>query len=85
MASFLSGMTTAGFLIAALFFFRFWKRTSDSLFAIFAISFFLFAVGQSASVSFGFLYDDRTVVYVLRLAGFGLLLLAIVRKNIVKS
>lgn len=85
MATFLSGMITAGFLIAALFFFRFWKRTGDFLFAIFGISFLLFAAGQSLSVSFDFLQDDKTLVYILRLVGFGLLLAAIARKNLGKG
>jgi hypothetical protein len=84
MATFLSGMITAGFLVAALFFFRFWRRTGDSLFIIFALSFLLFAISQSMSVSFDFLHDDSTVVYVLRFIGFGFLLLAIARKNVVK-
>jgi len=84
MATFLSGMITAGFLVAAVFFFRFWRRTRDALFAIFGISFVLFAISQSLSVSFDFLHDDKTAVFVLRLFGFGLLLVAIARKNIGK-
>ena len=84
MATFLSGMITAGFLVAALFFVRFWRRTGDSLFATFGVSFVLFAISQSVSVSFDFLHDDKTIVFVLRLIGFGLLLVAIARKNIVK-
>lgn len=85
MATFLSGMITAGYLIAALFFFRFWKRTGDSLFATFGLSFVLFAISQSLSVSFDFLHDDKTVVFILRLFGFGLLLVAIARKNLHKA
>lgn len=85
MAGFLSGMITAGFLVAALFFFRFWTRTGDSLFATFGIAFLLFAIGQAISVTFDFLQDDKTLVYVLRLLGFGLLLVAIAWKNLAKS
>lgn len=85
MTTFLSGMISAGFLVAALFFFRFWRRTADSLFAIFGISFLLLALGQSLSVSFDFLHDDRTFVYIVRLIGFGLLLVAIARKNLTRS
>jgi hypothetical protein len=81
MATFLSGMITAGFIVAAVFFLRFWRRTGDLLFAAFGVSFVLFAISQSASVSFDFLHDDKTTVYVLRLFGFGLLLAAIARKN----
>lgn len=82
MATFLSGMITAGFLVAAVFFFRFWRRTGDGLFAAFGMSFTLFAISQSLSVSFDFLQDDKTAVYGLRLLGFGLLLAAIARKNL---
>ena len=85
MTSFLSGMITTGFLVAALFFFRFWRRTGDSLFATFGISFILFAIGQSVSVSFDFLQDDKTLVYLLRLFGFVLLLVAIAKKNLSKQ
>jgi uncharacterized membrane protein HdeD (DUF308 family) len=85
MVQFLSGMTTAGFLIAALFFFRFWRRTRDSLFATFGVSFILFAIGQMASLVSDAPQDDRTWVYLLRLAGFILLLIAIIRKNFGES
>jgi len=81
MATFLSGMITTGFLVAALFFFRFWRRTGDTLFAIFGISFLLFAAGQSISVLADFLKEEKSWVYILRLIGFGLLLAAIARKN----
>jgi uncharacterized membrane protein HdeD (DUF308 family) len=82
MFQFLSGMVATGFLIAALFFFRFWRRTGDSLFATFGISFILFAIGQSASLVGDTPQDDRTWVYLLRLVGFILLLVAIIRKNL---
>ena len=40
---FLSGAVTMGFVIAGLFFLRFWKRTREGLFIAFA-----FALGCSA-------------------------------------
>jgi hypothetical protein len=43
MHTFFSGMVTMGFLIAGLFFLRFWWRTQDKLFAVFAVAFWLFA------------------------------------------
>jgi uncharacterized protein DUF5985 len=85
MFQFLSGMTAAGFLIAALFFFRFWRRTRDSLFATFGVSFILFAIGQTTALVSGAPQEDRTWVYLLRLAGFTLLLVAIIRKNLGES
>lgn len=81
MYNFLSGMVTAGYLVAALFFFRFWRRTKDSLFANFSIAFLLFASGQFGSIWFDGQHDDNTWIFLLRVAGFVLLLVAIVRKN----
>lgn len=85
MLNFLSGMTVAGFLIAALFFFRFWVRSKDALFVFFGISFILFAISQAASPFLDSPHDDRTWIYLLRLAGFALLLVAIAGKNLRKS
>jgi hypothetical protein len=85
MFAFLAGMTAAGFLVAALFFFKFWRRTRDSLFANFGISFILFALSQAGSLVFDAPHDDKTWIYLLRLAGFVLLLIAIVGKNIGES
>jgi len=36
---FLSGAVTLGFLVAATFFLRFWRRTHDRLFIAFAAAF----------------------------------------------
>lgn len=81
MTQFLSGMVTAGFLIASLFFLRFWRRTGDLLFAAFAVAFLLFAASQASSLLFVGPHDGQTWTYVLRLAGFVLLLTAIAGKN----
>jgi len=81
MAEFLNGMIAAGCLIAALFFCRFWRQTKDSLFAIFSVSFVLFALSQIVSVVYDAPREDKTWVYLLRLAGFALLMVAIVGKN----
>jgi hypothetical protein len=82
MINFLSGMISAGDIIAALFFFRFWKRTGDSLFAVFGVSFILFAVSQTALILADTPREDRSWIYLFRLAGFALLLGSIIWKNI---
>ncbi len=46
MTTFRAGMETMGYLIAALMFFRFWYKTSDTLFVAFATAFCLFALNQ---------------------------------------
>lgn len=81
MMDFLSGMATAGFLVSSLFFFRFWRRTKDSLFAIFGISFILFAIGQFGAQFTDAPREDVVWVYLFRLAGFALILVAVIGKN----
>ncbi|HEX3442172.1 MAG TPA: DUF5985 family protein [Pseudolabrys sp.] len=81
MLIFLSGMVAAGFLIAAAFFFRFWQRTRDTLFALLGVSFVLFALSQMASLSVDAPQDDRTAIFLLRLLGFAVLLAGIFAKN----
>jgi uncharacterized protein DUF5985 len=82
MYDFLSGMVAAGYLTAALFFFRFWKRTGDSLFLIFNLSFILFALGQVAVLVAESQREDRSWIFLFRLLGFVLLIVAIIAKNV---
>ncbi|HXU55813.1 MAG TPA: DUF5985 family protein [Casimicrobiaceae bacterium] len=81
MYDFLSGMAAAGFLVAALFFFRFWRRTRDALFAIFSLAFVLFAINQAAFLPLQIQHENESWIYLFRLLGFLLLLLAIIAKN----
>lgn len=81
MRAVLSGMLTAGFLVAALYFARFWKQAHDRLFLYFGAAFVLlgmnaFALGLSTPQG-----DLRVAVYGLRLAAFLLILYAIYDKN----
>ncbi len=78
---FLSGMVAAGFLVAGLFFLRFWSRTRDPLFRSFAIAFWLLGLGQAVLALGGIPVEERSWVYLIRLAAFLLILLAIARKN----
>ena len=82
MYDFLTGVATAGFLIAAVFFFRFWKTTQDTFFAILGIAFVLFAANQAAVALLEVSREEQSWIYVLRLVGFALLLVAITQKNI---
>jgi zinc transporter ZupT len=79
--AFIGGLLTAGFAVAALFFLRFWKRTGDGLFLTFAGAFVLLTVNQAVPVLLGIPSEDQGYVYLLRLAGFALIILAILRKN----
>ena len=42
----LAGALAMGFGIAGLFFLRFWRKTRDRLFALFALSFFVMALNR---------------------------------------
>jgi hypothetical protein len=81
MSGFLSGMITMGYLLAALFFFRFWWRTKDMLFTFFGVSFLLLALSQTLSALAGIASEDQSWIYLLRLAAFTLLIVGIIAKN----
>ena len=81
MLPFLSGMTTMGYLIAGLFFFRFWWRTRDRLFVFFGVSFCILAISQALSALAVIPSDDQAWIYLLRFVGFALLIVGIVAKN----
>ncbi len=78
---FLSGAVTFGFLIAGLFFFRFWRRTDDYLFLAFAAAFWLLGFGQALLTLASVPQEERSWLYLIRLAAFTLILMAVVRKN----
>lgn len=78
---FVNGLLTAGFLVAALFFFRFWRRTADGLFAAFGGAFVLLAIAQPLPMLTGIPSESQAPIYLLRLAAFLLIIWAILRKN----
>ena len=81
---FLAGMITMGYLTAALFFVRFWRRTGDILFIAFGLAFLLFAVNQGLVTLAGIPREERSWIYLIRLCGFGLIIFAIVGKNLAR-
>jgi hypothetical protein len=81
-ASFLFGMVTMGFVLAGLFFFRFWARTNDRLFALFGIAFWLMAANQAVSHLMGVPEEQLFWAYILRIIAFLLLIAGIVAKNL---
>lgn len=79
--AFLSGAVSAGFLFAGLFFLRFWRKTHDRLFVAFAIAFWLLGLNQALLTFSSVPAEERSWLYLLRLAAFVLILAAIWRKN----
>ena len=83
MIDFLAGAVTLGYLVAGVFFLRFWRKTRDRLFFAFAAAFILLALNQGIA-TFLEAGDERTVyAYSLRVLGFLLILWAILEKNLV--
>ena len=85
MIDFLQGALTASYLVAAVFFFRFWHRTADRLFLSFALAYLLLAVEQTARLVLGIFEERENYVYVLRIIGFFIILYAIIDKNVFTS
>jgi len=77
----LAGALTACYLVAALFFLRFWRETRDRLFMFFAGSFALLALQRVALAWAMVNRRDTTLYYVLRLAAFVAILIGILDKN----
>lgn len=79
--TFVAGAMTAGYVIAGLFFLRFWTRTRDRLFGAFAVAFWLMGLNQ-AVVGFSKQdYTETSTAYLLRLAAFLLIIIAVLSKN----
>jgi hypothetical protein len=78
---YLSGAVTLGFFAAGLFFLRFWRRTGDTLFLAFSLAFGLLGLAQSIIAVTNVYFEDRSVAYLIRLAAFAIIIVAIGRKN----
>ena len=78
---FLGGMLGTGYLVAALFFLRFWRDSRDRLFAIFGAAFLLLTLQRVLLALEVSLMEDQVWSYVIRLLAFLLILWAIVDKN----
>jgi hypothetical protein len=81
--NFLSGSLMMGFGVAAIFFFRFWSKTRDRLFAAFGIAFTILAferivlfAGSSYNTA-----EDHPQIYFMRLVAFLTILYGINAKN----
>jgi uncharacterized protein DUF5985 len=78
---FLHGAITVCLLLGGLFFLRYWKKTRDRLFAIFAISFWVLAVERVLLAMTRPEDEFRWYIYLVRLFAFLLIIIAIIDKN----
>jgi len=79
--AFLHGAIAMGMATAALFFLRFWRESRDRLFVFFALAFFILAFNRVLPLLAG-LSTTSLIPYLVRLLAFGIILAAIVDKNI---
>ncbi len=77
-----AGGLTVGLGVVALFFLRFWGRTRDGLFLAFSAAFALMAANQALPVVLHIPQEDRGGIYLIRLAAFLLIIVAVVGKNL---
>jgi hypothetical protein len=81
LTTFLGGAIVMGFAVATLLFLRFWRRTREGLFLAFSGSFLLLGVTQTLLSLGGFVDEQRSWLYLLRLAAFLLILFALFLQN----
>lgn len=80
--TFLLGMNVMACGFIGLFFLRFWRKTHDRLFIMFAIAFWVLGINWLALAFFTPQQNEtRTALYVIRLIAFILILFAIIDKN----
>jgi hypothetical protein len=81
----LIGAISLGSFIIGLFFLRFWKSTRDRFFLFFAASFLLEGVNRILLGAFVGMAEDAVLYYLIRLAAYCLIIVAIVDKNLIRS
>lgn len=82
LVAFNSGAAALACIIAGAFFLRFWRRTRDSLFLAFAVAFWLLAANSAIPVLLNRSPYQHSEIYLLRLAAFVTIIVAIVSKNL---
>jgi len=82
MINFLNGAISMAAAVAALVFLSFYRRTGDRLFIYFCTSFGIESVARLLFVMLHWNEQDNPAFYFLRLVAYGLIVAAIVDKNL---
>lgn len=77
----ISGGILVGFLAVALFFLRFWKKSADRFFLLFAVAFGVLAMERLLLVTVNPAHESVPFIYLARLLAYSLIIFAIVDKN----
>jgi len=82
MEDFIMGAIATASAVVALFFLKFWRKTGDRLFGMFAVAFLLLGITRlGLAFSQVTAVEGHTYWYWVRLAAFVLILIAIIDKN----
>lgn len=79
-SQFLSGAISLASLVIAMFFLRFWRSTRDEFFLYLSLSFALECASRAVSAVLE-LSDSNPLFYGIRIVAYGLIIVAIWRKN----
>lgn len=77
----LSGAIVMACAVVGGIFLRFWSKSADRLFAYFAAAFWLFGLNHLILALTDRASELRPYIYLIRLAAFVLIILAVVEKN----
>lgn len=78
---FLNGLLTMGYLVVALFFLRYHRRTRLTLFKLFAIAFAVLALQPALSGIFDLDAAGESRFFAIRFVGFLIIIFALVRES----
>jgi uncharacterized membrane protein HdeD (DUF308 family) len=78
----ITGMIAMASLVIGLFFLRFWRNTKDRFFLYFALSFGIEGVHRIVTTLSFDEHEDSPLHYLVRLLAYGLIIWAILEKNL---
>jgi hypothetical protein len=79
---FVAGGITVTFAAIGFFFWRFWKKSGDRFYVLFAAAFWVLSVNRAMTLSTSFVNTEGLpIYYIVRLIAFLLILAAIIDKN----
>jgi Family of unknown function (DUF5985) len=78
---FLLGVVVTSSIVAAGFFYRFWRRTQDRLFLAFAAAFLIEGLNRLSFLFIESPNEGSPAIYLVRLLAFLIIVMAIVAKN----
>jgi hypothetical protein len=77
----ITGATIMGYAVAAVFFLKFWRRTSDGLFLAFAGAFVLLGAGPLLMTVLEVPREEQSPFFLLRLTAFLIIIAAVIGKS----